>query len=221
MKILVVSTHPDDEVLGCGGLIARHTIRGDEVRVLIVTRGAEDIFDPRVIETTRRELKKAHQLLGVKKVEFLDFPAPKLDGVPGHLLADALSKSFITFKPDLLLLPHFGDLHSDHRAVFHAALVAARPIHENNINRIMCYETLSETEWAPPYAADAFIPNVFVDISEFLTLKLEAMSCYQSQLKEFPHSRSIKALEALAHYRGASVHLNAAEAFSIVREIIS
>ncbi len=221
MNVLVISTHPDDEVLGCGGLIARHSSMGDEVRVLIVTRGSEDLFDPRVIETTRGELKKAHQILGVSKAEFLDFPAPKLDGVPGHLLADALSKSIADFQPDLLLLPHFGDLHADHRLVFHATLVAARPIREQNIGRIMCYETLSETEWAPPGASEAFIPDVFVDISEFLDLKLQAMSCYQTQLKEFPHSRSIKALEALARYRGATVHLHAAEAFSIVREIIA
>lgn len=220
MKILVVATHPDDEVLGCGGLIARHSKLGDEVNVLVVTRGSEDLFDPLQIETTRGELKRAHKILGIKKVSFLDFPAPKLDGVPGHILADSLKDAFCQFQPDLLLLPHFGDLHSDHKAVFHSSMVAARPNLDKNISKILCYETLSETEWALPIPSESFLPTFYVDISEFLDLKLKAMACYASQLKEFPHSRSLQALESLARYRGASVHLNAAEAFYLVREII-
>jgi LmbE family N-acetylglucosaminyl deacetylase len=219
MKILVIATHPDDEVLGCGGVIARHASEGDEVHVLVVTRGAEDLYSKDEIETTRKEMKQAHAILGVKGVTFLDFPAPKLDSVPHHQIVDAISKVINTIKPYAVFLPHRGDIHSDHRAVYHATLVAARPINNSSIKNLLCYETLSETEWAPPVGDEAFIPTVFVNISSFLEKKLAALSCYQSQMKAPPHPRSLKAVEALAHLRGSTVSLDAAEAFMLVRAI--
>ena len=219
MKILVIATHPDDEVLGCGGVIARHASEGDEVHVLVVTRGAEDLYSKDEIETTRKEMKQAHAILGVKDVTFLDFPAPKLDSVPHHQIVDAISKVINTIKPYAVFLPHRGDIHSDHRAVYHATLVAARPINNSSIKNLLSYETLSETEWAPPVGEEAFIPTVFVDISSFLEKKLAALNCYKSQMKAPPHPRSLKAIEALALLRGSTVSLDAAEAFMLVRAI--
>lgn len=219
MKIMVIATHPDDEVLGCGGMIARRVSEGNEVHVLVVTRGAEELYSKAEIEATREEMKKAHAILGVKEVTFLDFPAPKLDSVPHHQLVDAILNTINAMKPAALYIPHHGDIHSDHRAVYHASLVAARPINNSPVKEMYCYETLSETEWAPPTANDVFIPTVFVEISAFLDTKLTALACYASQMKAPPHPRSLRAIEALARLRGSTVSLDAAEAFMLVRAI--
>jgi LmbE family N-acetylglucosaminyl deacetylase len=221
MNILVVATHPDDEVLGCGGVIARHASRGDRVDVVVVTRGAPELYDENQVKTLRRELEAAHVLLGVSAVHFLDFPAPKLDLVPAHELADALFALFDSLQPAAAYIPHRGDLHSDHRSVFGAALVAARPIGKSPVLKVLSYETLSETEWSAPVAEDAFLPSVFIDISPFLDRKKQAMAAYRSQLKDFPHPRSLLAVESLARLRGSTVGVQAAEAFQLIREIES
>jgi LmbE family N-acetylglucosaminyl deacetylase len=219
MNILVVATHPDDEVLGCGGVIARHVSRGDRVDVLVVTRGAPDLYDEKQVKALRKELHAAHAILGITAVHFLDFPAPKLDLVPAYELADAIGVKMDSLRPDTAFIPHRGDLHSDHRAVFRAALVAARPIGNLPVRKILSYETLSESEWSAPVAEDAFLPSVFVDISGFLEQKKQAMAAYRSQLKDFPHPRSLLGVESLARLRGSTAGLPAAEAFQMIREI--
>ncbi len=219
MKILTIATHPDDEVLGCGGVMARHASEGDEVHVLVVSRGIPEIFPPSEIEGTRVELKKAHRILGVADTRFLDFPAPKLDTIPSHEIADRIGDAINSIKPTTVYLPHGGDLHADHRAVFHATLVSCRPMNACPARRLLCYETLSETEWAPPFPGEVFIPNVFVNIDDFLETKIKALSCYVSQLKVPPHPRSIESAEALARLRGSASGLHAAEAFVLVRDI--
>jgi len=220
MRVLVIATHPDDEVFGCGGSIARHVGQGDEVHVLVVTRGVPELFPPAQIEETRREMRAAHNILGVTGTHYLDFPAPRLDTVPGHEVADAIRRHFMELQPQVVYLPHRGDIHSDHRSVYYATLVAARPINGCSVYRLLSYETLSETEWAPPSGSDAFVPTVFVDINQYLDAKLEAAKCYHSQLKESPHPRSLEAITLQARLRGSTVNLLAAEAFMLVREII-
>lgn len=221
MNVLVIATHPDDEVLGCGGAMARHTAEGDKLHVLVMTRGISDLFSTEQIEETRRELKAAHQILGVMSVRFLDFPAPKLDTVPEYQLADAICDVLRSLDVDLLYIPHRGDIHVDHGSVFRAAMVAARPKNRTLVRRILAYETLSETDWAPPFADAAFLPSVFIDIGDYIKKKLDAMACYKSQLKSFPHPRSLDTIKALARYRGGSVGLSAAEGFMLIREIIA
>jgi LmbE family N-acetylglucosaminyl deacetylase len=219
-KILVIATHPDDEVLGCGATIARHVDAGDQVTIAIATRGAPDLFSDEFMARIRAELQAAQAVLKVTDVRFLDFPAPKLDTVPAHQVADAISKVIRSTECETIYLPHRGDIHADHRAVYQATLVAARPIDNLKVRQLLCYETLSETEWAPPIGADAFIPTVFIDISATLDRKLSAMKCYASQLKEHPHPRSLQSIEAQAHLRGATVGFMAAEAFMLVREVV-
>jgi len=220
-RILVIAPHPDDEVLGCGGVIARHSARGDRVQVVVVSRGAPDIFPPEEVEETRSELAAAHQLLGVEDVHFLDFPAPRLDTVPGHVLADRLTRLVREIQPRTVYAPHWGDLHSDHKAAYWATMVATRPNGGPRVERLLCYETLSETEWGGPSVDNAFSPTVFVDIGDFLSAKLQAMACYRTQLKEYPNSRSLRSLEALARLRGSAVGLDAAEGFVMVREVVT
>lgn len=220
IRVLVIATHPDDEVLGCGGVIARYSAEGADVHVLVVTRGSTDVFPTEFIEQGRRELAEAHRILGISGVRFLDLPAPKLDTIPGHLIAERIKQCIDELQPRVVYLPHFGDLHSDHRAVFFAALVATRPIHDSPVKKILSYETLSETEWAPPSGSQVFVPTVFVDVSQYLGKKLEAMRCYASQLQAPPHPRSLQGIQALAQLRGSTVSCDAAEAFMLVREII-
>lgn len=220
MRIVVVAPHPDDEVLGCGGVMARHAADGDEVFVVVATRGAPELYSDDSVEQTRAEARLAHAILGVRETRFLDFFAPKLDVTPGHLIADALAEQFREFQPERVYLPHHGDLHSDHGRVYHATLVAARPLASCSVKQLLCYETLSETEWAPPIASEVFCPTVFVDIAAHLPKKLQAMQCFASQLKAAPNPRSLEAIEALARYRGSTVSVHAAEAFVLVRDVV-
>jgi len=219
-NILVVATHPDDEVLGCGGVIARHARTGDRVHVIVVTRGMPERFSPAVVEESRRELAAAHAILGVCSVRFLDFPAPCLDVTPGYLIAEAIHSAVAELRPEVVYLPHHGDIHGDHRAVNLAVMVATRPNGAPSVAKLLAYETLSETEWAIPNHAHMFQPTVFADITEYLPDKLKAMECYRSQLKAAPHARSLEAIRALATYRGHTVHLPAAEAFALLREVV-
>ena len=218
-NVVVVAAHPDDEVLGCGGAIARHARLGDRVHVVVVTRGMPEVFSPAFIEQGRRELAEAHKILNVASVKFLDFPAPALDTTPGYLVADAIRAVLVEIQPHIVYLPHHGDIHGDHRAVNRATLVAARPNGTLRVSRMLAYETLSESEWGNPNGSDAFQPTVFIGISEYLADKIEAMKCYRSQLKASPNARSLEAIRALATYRGHTVNLAAAEAFMLVREI--
>ena len=219
MRVLVIAPHPDDEVLGCGGVMARHAAAGDEVHVVVATRGIEEKFPREGLELIRRELAEAHRLLGVSSVKYLEFPAPCLDTVPRYKLADALSQVLKELQPSLVYLPHHGDIHADHGHLYHATLVAARPVAHCPVQKLLCYETLSETEWAPPREGSVFIPTVFVNIEPYLQKKLDAMACYRSQLKDPPNPRSLQNIEALARLRGATVNLHAAEAFMLVRDI--
>jgi N-acetylglucosamine malate deacetylase 1 len=221
MNVLVIAAHPDDEVLGCGGVILRHSSAGDKVHVLVATRGVPELFAPELIEENRRELKAAHALLKVTETHFLDFPAPKLDTVPGHALADGIRQVIQRLQPEIVFLPYGGDIHLDHRAVYFATLVAARPSSVCPVRELLCYETLSETEWAPVAGGAGFTPTVFINITEQLDTKLKAMACYKTQLKEPPHPRSLEVIKAQASLRGATVGFQAAEAFVLERMTVS
>lgn len=218
-NVLVIAPHPDDEVLGCGGIIKKITTEGDKVLVLIVSRGKKELFSEDRITNVRQEALNAHEILGVWKTKFLDFPAPDLDMVSLAEMARSIAIVIQDYNIGTLYLPHRGDIHHDHKAVFNAGLVAARPTGRNSVKRIYSYETLSETEWAAPFGDDSFIPTRFVDISDVFNSKLNAMKCYKSQLRDFPNPRSLKGIETLASLRGCNVGFNYAEAFMTIRII--
>lgn len=219
-NILILAPHPDDEVLGCGATIKKLSEEGNTVFVLVVSRGSKRLYDQTKVEAVRKEALEAHVLLGVTKTFFLDFPAPELDTVPLADISREISKILTEYKINVLYLPHRGDIHNDHRVVFNAGLVAARPVGNCSVTEIYAYETLSETEWAAPFGDDAFIPTCFVNVENTLEAKMEAMKCFKSQLREFPNPRSLETIEALAKFRGATVGFKAAEAFMIIRQII-
>lgn len=223
-NVIVVAPHADDEVLGCGGTIFNHSEKGDNVYVIIATDasvGAPELFTNHDIETVRSEALAAHKVLGVKSTIFMDFPAPALNAFPEYKISTKLSEIFYEINPRFLYLPHPGDLHQDHNAVYRAALVAARPNENRLIKNIFCYETLSETEWAPHQGSNRFSPNHFVDISGSIEIKIAAMKCFRSQLKNSPHPRSEAGIISLSSYRGNTVCISKCEAFEVERQILS
>ncbi|MCP6758878.1 MAG: PIG-L family deacetylase [Fischerella sp. CENA71] len=218
-KILIIAPHPDDEILGVGGTIARFAAEENEVYVVIMTQGYPPDFSEEMNQTDRQEALAAHQVLGVKESIFLSFPAARLDNIPHRDINAQLFKLIQKIQPDMLFIPFLGDLHMDHQRVFLSSLVAARPNNPHAPKSIYAYETLSETNWNAPYLTANFVPNVFVNISAYLEIKLEAMRIYASQIKPFPNERSEESLRALATLRGSTVNLFAAEAFYMIRQI--
>lgn len=220
MKVLVIAPHPDDEVLGVGGTIAKRVNEGHEVHVCIVTRGYPPMFNEDLIEAGVKECEIANgQILGTYSLFFLRQPAAKLDTVPIHQIINLIQSVIRDLEPDEVYIPHRGDIHIDHKIVIDAAMVALRPKHKHRVRRILAYEVPSETGWDLPNENNAFVPNVFEDITDTLELKIKAMNTYQSQSEKFPGARSPEAIRALAAYRGTTVCTGAAEAFSLIREI--
>lgn len=214
-KILVIAPHPDDEVLGCGGTIKKHVLQGDEVFLCIGTKAYIPQWSEEFIKERPNEIERANKALGVKKTYFLDFPSVKVDTIPQKEVNDAISKVVKEVQPEIMYIPHGGDLNQDHRIFFAASLVAGRPLPGSSIKEIFSYEALSETEWGNELTP--FVPNGFVDISKSINAKKEAMSAYKSELREFPHPRSLKAIDALALKRGSEAGMEYAEAFMIIR----
>lgn len=222
-KMLVIAPHADDEVLGCGATMAKACAKGDEVYVLICTNasvGAPELFSAELIKQIRSEAVAAHRLIGTKETFFLDFPAPALDQYPRYKMSNEISTIIRKIGADTVYIPHRGDCHKDHAIIHGCAMVACRPLANSTVKHVYAYETLSETEWGEPIAADFFVPvkyNTF-SVDEFQK-KLDAMSCFKSQLYPFPASRSLEAIEALAKYRGCTVSAERAEAFETLRDI--
>ena len=215
MKVLVFAPHNDDEILGVGGTMAKHIADGDEVYVCEAT--ASNNLDRRKL--LRSEARKAHELLGVSNTYFLDFPPVELPHQTVREFNGAIAGVVKTVEPDIVYLPFYGDMHKDHTVVADAVMVAVRPLAAPFISAVYAYETLSETGWNYPTADKTFIPNVYVDITDHMDTKIEAMKKYASQIKEAPHPRSEEGLRALATYRGGTVGAKYAEAFMCIREI--
>jgi LmbE family N-acetylglucosaminyl deacetylase len=217
---LVLAPHPDDEILGVGGAMARWAGEGHAVTVAVVTRGRPPLYTQAEEECCRAEARAAHARLGLGPAQHLDLPAAELDRLAHRELNERLAELLRRCAPDELYLPFPGDLHRDHQLVFQSALVAARPCRPGAPRRVFAYETLSETNWNAPYLTPGFRPTHFVDVTATLDDKLAAMACYRSQLRSPPHERSLEALRALAVLRGATVGVGAAEAFVTVRTVL-
>jgi LmbE family N-acetylglucosaminyl deacetylase len=220
MNLLVIAPHADDEILGVGGTIAKYIHEGHNVFVCITSRGYKPLFSEELVETVLREGKECHKLLGIKETFYLDFPASMLEKVNRSEINNKLYEVIDKVQPDIVFIPHYGDMQKDHEIIAKASMVALRPKYKHNVKTIYSYETVSETECNIPHTANAFIPNVYIDISNYLQKKMEAMKQYQSQLSDFPNPRSIEALDALAKYRGSTINVRAAEAFALIRQVI-
>jgi LmbE family N-acetylglucosaminyl deacetylase len=217
-RVVVIAPHPDDETLGAGGTIARFAAEGSEVSILIVSGHLPPLYEQEAFDTTRREAEEAMRGLGVKDLEFLEIPATMVHVRPLAEVNGAITSFVRARNPEMVLLP-FPDRHIDHRVIFDASVVACRPLSPTAPRVVLAYETLSETHWNVPGVEPAFVPEIFVDISQHLGAKEQALRCYASQINEAP-SRSIDACRALARFRGSQNACEYAEAFKVVRIVI-
>jgi len=216
-KALVIAPHPDDETLGAGGTIKKLADGGWLVDVLTVAAHMPPLYSKDVHEGTVREARAAHSILGVSGSTFLDNPALSLTTMPLAELNNVIHEEIARTTPDALLIP-FYDRHIDHRCVFDACMVAARPVGiGKHVKLVAAYETISETHWTAPGVEPLFAPTLFVDMTNQIDAKLDAMSKFESQLHPFPGPRSLEALKALATFRGSQSGHAYAEAFHVIR----
>jgi LmbE family N-acetylglucosaminyl deacetylase len=214
----VIAPHPDDETLGCGGTIARFADQGTEVSVLIVSGHLPPLYDEQAFETTQREALAALKIMGVARSVFLRIPATLVRDVPVAELNGKINGFIREVAPDMVLLP-YPDRHIDHRIIFDACVVACRPVHAAAPKIVLAYETLSETHWNVPGIEPAFVPEFFVDTTDYMAKKKAALECYASQINNAP-SRSAEACTALAKFRGSQNGCGYAEAFKVVRIVL-
>jgi len=217
-KILILAPHADDEILGCGGTIHKYKKLGYQIHIVILTNaniGDEELFSKNLIKKIRKEAYNANKILNIKNLIFYDLPAPRLDQYPIYKIANLIEKIFKQIKPDTVFIPSEKDMHFDHKIINNAAMIAARPINKNNIKRIFAYETLSETHWGVCFNKP-FSPNYFEILNEEnIKFKKKSFQQYKSQLKKFPHPRSVKGVVTLANFRGMQINSQYAEAFEV------
>lgn len=226
-RILVVGAHPDDEVLGCGGCVARHAALGDTVHVLIVAEGGTARHKARTpagrseeIESLRAAARRSAEILGTQPPHFAGLPDNRLDSVPLLDVVKIVEQAVHDVGPAVVYTHHGGDLNIDHRVVHQAVVTACRPLPDAPVRRLYAFETVSSTEWTPPSPDQAFRPARFVDIGAHMDTKLKALEAYVDEMRPFPHARSPENIVALARHRGASVGIEAAEAFMVIREVV-
>lgn len=228
-RILTIAAHPDDEILGCGGTMARHAAEGDAVHILILAEGLTSRDDERNRESRHGELQGlarsanlAAQAVGARSCELLDFPDNRMDSVDILDVIKAVEKKIEAIGPSVIYTHFPDDLNVDHRITSQAVMTACRPVPGQMVREIYFFEVLSSTEWST--GSRAFQPNFFVPLADkkgasFLDAKLRALSFYETEMRPFPHSRSLETVKALAALRGSSIGESAAEAFEAARVV--
>jgi len=212
MNILIIAAHPDDEVLGMGGTIKKYS-KKNKVFLCVVSEGASAQYpDKKMIKIRNEACKKSSKILGITKIEFLDFPDMKLDTIPHLELNQNIEKIISKVKPKLVFTTPNNDLNKDHAIVFESTLVVTRP-NSSSVKKLLSYEI-------PGYTKKPFEPNVYEEISKTLRYKINAFNCYKSEIKKFPHPRSIETIKNLVKIRGMESGLKNAEAFNLIRSII-
>ncbi len=216
--VLIVAAHADDEALGCGGTIARHVAEGDTVHAVFLADGVSSRPGAGTEDLARRLLatEQARQILGIDTITFLGLPDNRLDGMPLIDVIHPLEQVIRQLTPQIIYTHHSGDLNVDHRIAHQAVMTACRPTPECTVKEIYAFEVMSSTEWG---GADLmpFSPNLFIDISHHLHIKLKALEAYALEMRPSPHSRSMEHIEYLAKHRGFSVGIEAVEALMVVR----
>lgn len=212
MNILIIAAHPDDEVIGMGGTIKKLTKNKNVVNLCVVSEGSTAQYDdPRMIQVRKNACLKCGKLLGISNFDFLEFPDMRLDSVPHVEINKKLEKIIKKYKPRIVYTTPPNDLNKDHLRVFESTLVVTRP-KSSNVKKVMCYEL-------PGPVRKPFEPTIYEDIESEFSIKLKAFGNYKSEIEKFPHPRSLKALEALAAYRGVQSGLKKAEAFQLIKSV--
>lgn len=218
MNVFVIAPHMDDEVLGCGGTIARHVTNGDRVTVCVVAnRAYGHKYDKEIIAEEKQAAEAAKKVLGYEQLYFLDLPDERLDSSIQDIIIP-LEELFNAAEAEVAYTCHGGDLNQDHRAVFQASMVVLRPHSAVKPRRVLSYEVPSSTDQVFPIVSMAYQPNFYVDISGQLPKKIDALRCYERETRQFPHPRSLEGMEVYAKKRGTEAGLKAAEAFVILRD---
>ena len=216
-KILILSPHADDEILGCGGFISKYSKENYHITVLILTnanKGAPEIYSIKEIKKIRDEAKIANNFIGTKKLIFENLPALNLNNYPIYKISNIINKYIAYINPEIVLIPSINDIHSDHKIIFQAAKVSMRSNKQSNLKKILSYEVLSETEWNEN--EKSFNPNYFVSLEKSdISNKVKAFLKYKSQVKKFPHPRSKESIVNLSKVRGSQVFMKYAEAFKV------
>lgn len=224
-RVLVIAAHPDDEVLGCGGTIARLAQEGHHVYISILGEGItsryfqRELADNVKVKSLQDCCRESAQLLGAKDLFFYDLPDNRFDTVPLLDIVKSIEGLIENLRPEIVYTHHGGDLNIDHVITHRAVLTATRPTVNCPVKTVYTYEVPSSTEWAFAQFAPVFRPNVFVDISATIDSKIKALQIYESEVRPFPHPRSPEALRATAQRWGSVVGLNAAEAFELIYSI--
>jgi LmbE family N-acetylglucosaminyl deacetylase len=221
MRVLIVSAHPDDETLGCGGTILKHVAAGDEVVWAIVTQAHEPQWARSVIDAKAAEVEMVASAYGIASHARLGLPSSRLDVTPRAELIEVLATFIREARAELVYVVHPGDVHGDHADVFDATMSVLKAFRMGTlgVRRVLAFETLSSTDAAPQPSERAFVPTVYSDISGYLERKLEIMALYVTEEQADPLPRGPTAIRALARLRGATVGVEYAEAFQLVREL--
>lgn len=220
MNVLVIAVHPDDETLGCGGTILKHVEHGDSVHWLIITTASESLgYSKTFIESREIQIEQVAKAYGFKSVSKLGLPTTRLHTVDFSEIVRSIQAVLNTIRPDIAYTVNHSDIHSDHQTASRAFFSAAKTFKAPFLKKVMMYECLSETEAAPPLVGNAFLPNVYSDIGEYLEKKADIMGIYESEVQPSPLPRSIDSIAAQARFRGTAVCVKYAEAFMLVRDI--
>lgn len=220
-KVIVISAHPDDETLGAGGTLLKHKANGDLIFWLIATKINEKLgFSKDKVQSRQIEINRVNKLYGFENIFMLDYPTMSLTEEPLITFISKISEVFNEVQPEIIYTINRSDAHSDHRYLFDAVMACTKSFRYPYIKTVLMYECISETEFGPQLAERMFIPNYLVDISDYLSEKIEIMQVYQSELGEHPFPRSIENIKALATFRGAMAGVTYAEAFQVVKMIV-
>lgn len=223
MTVLCVAAHPDDEILGVGGTLARHADEGESVHICILSDGVTSRYDESEapddeITRRRKRAKSASETLG-GTVSLYNYPDNSFDTVPLLDIIQTIESEIDQHQPDVVYTHHYGDLNIDHEIACRATITATRPLVNSSVDRVLAFETLSASEWAIPDSSNAFQPTTFIDVSKYLSSKLDALEVYENELREPPHPRTVETVEKNAHVWGAKAGVDAAEPFELLREV--
>lgn len=225
MDVLIVAAHPDDEVLGCGGTVARMVREENSVYIAILGEGITSRYDEReradrgLVDALHARSRKVAEVLGATELFTYDLPDNRFDTVPLLDVVKIVEGLIESLKPEVIYTHHGGDLNIDHQVVHRAVLTASRPLAACPVKRLYAFEVPSSTEWSFGQLRPVFRPNVFTDISATLEIKIEAMEFYEDEARQFPHPRSPETLRAIARKWGSTAGMEAAEAFELIREV--
>ena len=222
VRVLAIAAHPDDETLGCGGTLLKHSAAGHELHWLIATRATTPKWANKEITEKKWEIERVAAAYSMKQVHRLGFSSTELDSASKSKLMEGIQSVLAAVSPQVVYVVHGGDVHSDHTAVSDAALAVMKPfcMKHLGVSRILAFETLSSTEAAPPLPQRGFLPNVFSDVTAYFEEKLSIMGLYKTELQPDPMPRSLDSLRALGRYRGATIGVRYAEAFMLIRDLM-